>query len=98
APAYGAFTTRQGLQAPAWLPDDGADVASNLLLGLSIFLQTEEHEGARRLQRMVADGLMALQYGPEGAYPFLAHMPFARDPLDWHAWGSRQTQALAQAA
>lgn len=98
APAYGAFTTRHGLQAPAWLPDDGADVAANLLLGLSIFLQTEEHEGARRLQRMVADGLMALQYGPEGAYPFLAHMPFARDPLDWHAWGSRQTQALAQAA
>src|SRR5690606_27854782 len=46
----------------------------------------------------VAHGLMALQYGPEGTYPFLAHMPFARDPLDWHAWGSRQTQALAQAA
>jgi hypothetical protein len=98
APAYGTYVARHGLEAPAWLPDDGADVASNLLLGLSIFLRSEEHEGVRRLQRMVADGLLALQYGPEGTYPFLAHMPFARDPLDWHAWGSRQTQALARAA
>ncbi|HZW28421.1 MAG TPA: hypothetical protein VFF08_08180 [Trueperaceae bacterium] len=98
APAYGTSTTRHGLEAPAWLPDDGADVAANLLLGLSIFLQSEEHEGVRALHDMVAEGLMGLQYGPAGTYPFLAHMPFARDPLDWHAWGSRQTQALAQAS
>jgi|GEM_PF-186642 len=98
AAGYGAYTTRHGFDSPAWLPDDGADVAANLLLGLSIFLQSEENEDVRRLQAMVAEGLMALQYGPEGTYPFLAHMPFARDPIDWHAWGSRQTQALAQAA
>lgn len=98
APAYGTFTTRHGFDSPTWLPDDGADAASNLLLGLSIFLESEENDGVRRLHGMVAHGLMALQYGPEDTYPFLAHMPFARDPLDWHAWGSRQTQALAQAA
>ncbi|MFO7582357.1 hypothetical protein [Guyparkeria sp.] len=98
APEYGEFHSRHGFEAPSWLPDDGADVASILLLGLSIFLQLEEHEDVRRLQAMVADGLTAFQYGPEGVYPFLAHPSFARDPLDWHAWGSRQTQALAQAA
>lgn len=98
APLYGTYITRHGFESPVWLPDDGADAAANLLLGLSIFLQSEEREDVRRLQDMVAHGLMALQYGPEGTYPFLAHMPFARDPLDWHAWGSRQTQALAQAA
>ncbi|HEX7001418.1 MAG TPA: hypothetical protein VF164_06950 [Trueperaceae bacterium] len=98
APTYGTYEQRHGFESPAWLPDDGADAASNLLLGLSIFLQSEQNEDVRRLQGMVADGLMALQYGPEGTYPFLAHMPFARDPLDWHAWGSRQTQGLAQAA
>src|SRR5690606_18511371 len=37
APAYGDHRERHGFSAPAWLPDDGADVAANLLLGLSIF-------------------------------------------------------------
>lgn len=98
APVHGEMTSRHGFDSPTWLPDDGADVASNLVLGLSTFLQHEEHPDARRLLEMTADGLMALQYGPAGTYPFLAHMPFARDPLDWHAWGSRMTQSLAQAA
>ncbi len=98
APAYGELRSRHGFEAPAWLPDDGADVASNLLLGLAIFLQVEDHPDVRLLMEMVADGLTAFQYGPPGEYPFLAHMSFARDPLDWHAWGSRQTQALAAAA
>src|SRR5690606_3081619 len=98
APVYETFVTRHGFEVPAWLPDDGADVTSNLLLGLAIFLQMEEHDGARALQEMAARGLTAFQYGPAGSYPFLAHPSFARDPLDWHAWGSRQTQALAQAA
>lgn len=98
AAEYGNFAERHGFTAPAWLPDNGADVASNLLLGLAVFLQGEEHEQARRLQVMVAEGLTTFQYGPAGSYPFLAHPSFARDPLDWHAWGSRQTQALARAA
>ncbi len=98
APAYGQFRSRHGFEAPAWLPDDGADVASNLLLGLAIFLQVEDHPDVRHLMELVADGLTAFQYGPAGEYPFLAHPSFARDPLDWHAWGSRQTQALAAAA
>lgn len=98
APVYGEFRSRHGFDTPAWLPDDGADVASNLLLGLAIFLQVEDHPEVRRLMEMVADGLTAFQYGPAGEFPFLAHMSFARDALDWHAWGSRQTQALALAA
>lgn len=97
-PAYGRFVSRHGFEVPDWLVDDGADVTSNLLLGLAVFLQQEEHEGVRDLMRQAAHGLTAFQYGPAGSYPFLAHPSFGRDPLDWHAWGSRQAQALAQAA
>lgn len=97
APAYGRFVRRHGFSVPDWLPDDGADVTANLVLALAVFLQQEEHAGARDLLDQTAHGLTLFQYGPAGSYPFLAHPSFARDPLDWHAWGSRQTQALAQA-
>src|SRR5690606_24476322 len=46
----------------------------------------------------LAAGLTQFQYGPPQQYPYLAHQSFARDPLQWHAWGSRQSQALARAA
>lgn len=98
APGYGTFESRHGFSVPAWLVDDGADVSSNLLLGLAVFLQQETDDGAALLMRQLAHGLTAFQYGPAGTYPFLAHPSFARDPLEWHAWGSRQTQALAGGA
>src|SRR5690606_27764274 len=79
-------------------PGDGADQASILLLGLSSFLSVDEDATTLQLANRLADGLAEFQYGPAGTYPFLAHPSFARDPLQWHAWGSRQTQALAHAS
>jgi hypothetical protein len=96
-PGRGTFRDIHGFQVPAWLPDDGADMASNLLLGLAHYLALVEHAEARLLLNAVAEGISAFQYGPPETYPFLAHLPFARDPLEWHAWGSRQAQALARA-
>lgn len=95
---YGEYLEVHGLRAPAWFPGDGADVASILLLGLTGFLQLEHDDTTYLLAQRIADGLTEFQYGPPDAYPFLAHPSFARDPLQWHAWGSRQTQALAGAA
>jgi hypothetical protein len=96
--SYGLFVERHGYRVPAWLPDNGADVASNLLLALAAFLSVDADEAVRDLQAAVAEGLTAFQYGPPETYPFLAHPSFALDPQEWHAWGSRQSQALARAA
>jgi hypothetical protein len=95
---YGEYIEAHGLRAPAWFPGDGSDVASILLLGLSGFLELEHDATTYLLATRIADGLREFQYGPPATYPYLAHPSFARDPLQWHAWGSRQTQALAYAA
>ncbi len=91
------YQERHGFTAPAWFPGDGSDVAANLLLGLSAFLLVDDDPAARQLAGRLAQGLMEFQYGPPDTYPYLAHPSFARDPLLWHAWGSRQSQALARA-
>lgn len=98
-PSLGSFREIHGFRVPAWIPDDGADMASNLVLGLARYLSVTDAESGdvRALLAAVAEGIAAFQYGPPEAYPFLAHLPFARDPLQWHAWGSRQAQALARA-
>ena len=98
APRHGDYTLRFGYRVPAWLPDNGADVASILLLGLTTFLQHDHDDDVLALHAVVAQGLTEFQYGPAGTYPFLAHPSFALDPQEWHAWGSRQSQALARAA
>jgi len=95
---YGRYLEAHGFRAPAWFPGDGADVASILLLGLAGFLELESDDTTYLLATRIAEGLSEFQYGPPAAYPYLAHQSFARDPLQWHAWGSRQTQALARAA
>ncbi len=96
--SYGTYHDVAGFRAPAWFPGDGADQASILLLGLSSFLSVEDDATTRELATRLAEGLAEFQYGPAGTYPFLAHPSFARDPQQWHAWGSRQSQALARAA
>lgn len=96
--SWGTYHEVHGFRSPAWFPGDGADVASILLLGLSAFLELEADEATLQLATRLADGLTEFQYGPPQDYPFQAHPSFARDPLQWHAWGSRQTQALARAS
>ena len=95
---YGEYLDVNGLRAPAWFPGDGSDVASILLLGLTAYLELEDDETSYLLASRLAAGLTQFQYGPPQQYPYLAHQSFARDPLQWHAWGSRQSQALARAA
>ncbi len=95
---YGSYHETYGFRVPDWLPGDGADVAAILLLGASSFLEVDDDATTRQLATRLAEGLTEFQYGPAGQYPFLAHPSFARDPLQWHAWGSRQSQALARAA
>ena len=98
AASYGQYVEAHGFSAPAWFPGDGADVAAILLIGLATFLELEEDDTTYLLAEKLANGLAEFQYGPPQEYPYLAHQSFARDPLQWHAWGSRQTQALARAA
>lgn len=98
APRYGQYRELGGQRIPAWFPQDGADIASILAVGLSRYLAYHPQDAAARiLLTQLCDGLVAYQPGTPGSFPFLLHLPNAKDPWAWHAWASRQVQALALA-
>lgn len=98
APRYGQYREVGGQRIPAWFPQDGADIAAILAVGLSRYLAYRpQNAAARTLLAQLCDGLVAYQPGTPGSFPFLLHLPDANDPWSWHAWGSRQVQALALA-
>ncbi|MER3445278.1 MAG: hypothetical protein C4333_14625, partial [Meiothermus sp.] len=97
-PRYGQYREVQGQRVPAWFPQDGADIASILAVGLSRYLAYRPQDTtARTLLTQLCDGLVDYQPGALGVFPFLLHLPDAKDPWAWHAWASRQVQALALA-
>lgn len=98
SPRFGQYRDIQGRRVPAWLPDDGGDIGSILAVGLARYLRVRPNAAvARTLLEQLSDGLAAYQPGQPDEFPFLLHLPNARDPWSWHAWGSRQVQALALA-
>jgi hypothetical protein len=98
-PNYGQYRDVLGRRVPSWLPDDGSDVASILAVGLARYLGSRPNDAdARTLLGQLAEGIAAYQPGKESDFPFLLHLPDERDPNAWHAWGSRQVQALALAS
>ena len=95
---YGTFRDLDGLKVPAWLPQDGSDVGSILVVGLSKYLQGHPQDvAARQLATRVAEGIQAFSPGDATTYPFGLPLPDTRNPVGWHAWGARQVQALALA-
>jgi hypothetical protein len=97
-PRYGQYREVQGQRVPAWFPQDGADIASILAVGLAQYLTHRPQDAAARtLLTQLCEGLTAYQPGTPGSFPFLLHLPDAKDPWAWHAWASRQVQALALA-
>jgi len=86
------YTTINARTYPLWLVQEYAgDATSELLLGLTAFLQTEQDSVLSYFTRRLADGLVEMQIAQDelvtGAYESWSGY--------WHAWGNSQVQALA---
>lgn len=99
AAMYGKFSQVNGVNVPAWLITDGADVTSVALLALLEYDRATggSHAPTRDLIAKLAEGLSLFQYGDHRNYPFGLHPGSVAAPFAWHAWGSTQTFVLAQA-
>lgn len=95
APQYGQYRTIHGVKVPAWM--DAFDAMSNALLGLTEFYRTEPLPEVKKSMEMIGNGLQQYQLGDFGRYPYHAHLDWGGSIQLWHAWGSSQPMALAQA-
>ena len=92
---YGKCDTVSGLRVPRWLPyGSGADVTSELLLGLVEFCAAEPDSSLRTAIRELGDGILMMQDGGFAEYPYGLHRSWE---TQWHMWGNSQTQVLAAA-
>jgi hypothetical protein len=92
---YGEVKTTGQLRIPQWLLyESGADVTSELLLGLTEYYRATNEEHIRVLIGQLSDGLMMMQDGNAAAFPYGLHRSWE---TMWHAWGNSQSFALAYA-
>jgi hypothetical protein len=92
---YGKCDTVAGFPVPRWLPyESGADVTSELLLGLVDFYAAAPDTNLRFTIERLAGGIMMMQSGTPQQAPFGLHRSWE---TQWHMWGNSQTQALAAA-
>ncbi len=93
--SYGQEKTVKGYRVPEWLLyGSGADVVSELLLGLLDYYSVSPSGPLLTMIRELADGITIMQDGDISRYPFGLHRSW--ETL-WHLWGNGQTQALATA-
>lgn len=84
-----------GYRIPRWLPyGSGADVSSELLLGLCEYHRAYHDTATVSLIRRIAAGIMIMQDGDAGRFPFGLHRSWE---TSWHMWGNSQSCALVQA-
>jgi hypothetical protein len=96
---YGKFSPVHGINVPGWLIGQGADVTGIAVLALLEYDQATGGSDAatRDLLGKLCEGLADYQSGDDRNYPWGMHPDSAAAPLSWHAWGSTQSFALAQA-
>ena len=85
----------KGIQVPKWLPFGSAsDQAAVLLLGLTNVYQQTPNADVLKLIDLLGEGILAMQYGDVGKYPYGAILSFENT---WHAYASDQSYALLRA-
>ena len=90
---FGRYDTISGYRLPSWLLyRSGADVTSELLLGLVTYYSSTHNAHLKRLIGRLSRGLIAMQDGTVAKRPFGLHRSWQ---TIWHMWGNGQTQALA---
>lgn len=92
---YGEVKIAGGLRVPQWLLyESGADVTSELLLGLTELYRATGEDRIRMLIKKLCDGIMMMQEGSSDTFPYGLHRSWE---TMWHAWGNSQSFALAYA-
>ncbi len=92
---YDSTRTVSGRSIPRWLLyESGADVTSELLLGLLEYRNVAPGDSLSRCITRLARGLLLMQDGDGKTPPYGLHRSWE---TQWHMWGNGQTQALAAA-
>jgi hypothetical protein len=92
---YGEVKTAGQLRIPQWLLyESGADVTSELLLGLTEYYRATGDGRVRVFIKKLSDGLMVMQDGNAATFPYGIHRSWE---TMWHSWGNSQSFALAHA-
>ena len=92
---YGNTRTVSGYTIPRWLLyESGADVTSELLLGLLEYQKVRGDDSLSSVIAKLAQGLVVMQDGEGNRPPYGLHRSW--ETL-WHMWGNGQTQALSAA-
>jgi hypothetical protein len=85
----------KGIQVTKWLPfGSGTDQAAIMLLSLLNVQQQTPNAAVLALIELLGDGIVAMQYGDAGKYPYGAILSFENN---WHAYASDQSYALLRA-
>lgn len=94
---YGQFSQIHDFSIPAWIPGGAADVSSVALLALTAYYRADPNPDTQAIIEHIADGIAAYRLGDHRTYPFGMHPVTTNAPGYWHAWGSHQVHALAEA-
>ena len=94
---YGEYSQLHGFNIPAWIPGGAADASSVMLLALTAYYRADPNPSTQAIIEHVADGIAAYHLGDSKTYPFGMHPVTTSAPGYWHAWGSHQVHALAEA-
>lgn len=86
------FNFVRGVKVPKWLPfGSGSDQAAIMLLSLANVQQQTPNADVLKLIELLGEGIVAMQYGGPGQYPYGAILSFENN---WHAYASDQAYAL----
>ena len=92
---YGNSRIVSGYRIPGWLLyESGADVTSELLLGLMEYQKARGDDTLSPVMSKLARGLLVMQDGDLKRPPYGLHRSWE---TVWHMWGNAQTQALSTA-
>ncbi|MFQ5631970.1 MAG: glycoside hydrolase family 9 protein, partial [bacterium] len=89
---YGRIEKFKGFAVPQWLLyRSAADATSELMLGLSAFLQDAQNPIEQGYLHKFAEALLCMQQGDATHFP---HGAFLSWKNIWHGWGNSQAYAL----
>ena len=96
---YGTYDIADGVQVPAWLISDGADISAEAVLGLAAYTAAAPDDAASRaaLSRL-AEGIAMMGSGDTRTWPYGAILPYTQSRSLWHAYASQMPAALAKAS
>lgn len=90
----GKIEFQDGVKIAGWLPNDGADQSSVLLLGLTNYYKITGDEEVAEMIARLGEGIMVMQVKEKTAETYGAFLSWKNI---WHAYGNSQAYALLTA-